>query len=91
MNLNMSVNENKIISLTNDQDDISNKWFIGKPINVIYDYEKAGIWQINEVEEAAKYGCKPGDVKIRDLKPDGQITADDKRSLALLIRSILFH
>lgn len=81
MNLNMSVNENKIISLTNDQDDISNKWFIGKPINVIYDYEKAGIWQINEVEEAAKYGCKPGDVKIRDLKPDGQITADDKKIL----------
>ena len=40
MNLNMSVNENKIISLTNDQDDISNKWFIGKPINVIYDLKK---------------------------------------------------
>ena len=81
MNLNMSVNENKIISLTNDQDDISNKWFIGKPINVIYDYEKAGIWQTNEAEEAAKYGCKPGDVKIRDLKQDGQITADDKKIL----------
>ena len=78
MNLNMSVNENKIISLTNDQDDISNKWFIGKPINVIYDYEKAGIWQTNEAAEAAKYNAQPGDRKILDAKKDYVINGEDR-------------
>lgn len=81
MNFNMSVNNNKILSLTNVQDDISNKWFIGKPINVMYNYEKAGIWQTDEAEEAAKYGRKPGDVKIKDLDENGEINANDKKIL----------
>lgn len=74
----LSINENKILDLSNGKDDITNKWFIGKPINVIYDYEKAGIWQTNEAEEAARFGCKPGDVKIKNQDDDTSITANDK-------------
>lgn len=74
----LSINENKILDLSNGKDDITNKWFIGKPINVIYDYEKAGIWQTNEAEEAVRFGCKPGDVKIKNQDDDTSITANDK-------------
>lgn len=35
-----------------EQDDTSNKWFIGQPIGVIWDYNVTGIWQTDEVEEA---------------------------------------
>lgn len=78
MNFCVSINENKILDLSNGKDDITNKWFIDKPINVIYDYEKTGIWQTNETEEAAKFGCKPGDVKIKDQDNDESVTANDK-------------
>lgn len=35
-----------------------------------------GVWQLDEAEEAAKYGCKPGQYKPLDLNDDGVI--DDK-------------
>lgn len=77
-----SINNNKILELTNGKnDDITNRWFIGKPINVMYEYVKTGIWQTEEAEEAAKYGRKPGDVKLQDSDNNGAITADDKRIL----------
>ncbi|MDL2310003.1 SusC/RagA family TonB-linked outer membrane protein [Parabacteroides sp. OttesenSCG-928-B22] len=59
--------------ITKERDDISNKWFIGQPINVIWDYEVTGIWQKDEIEEAAKYGQKPGDPKVAN-----HYTADDR-------------
>ncbi len=58
---------------TKERDDISNSWFIGQPINSIWDYRVTGIWQANEVEEAKKYGQRPGDPKVANL-----YTADDK-------------
>ncbi len=81
-NLGFSYNNNKIVELTNGKnDDITNKWFIGKPINVMYDYVKTGIWQTFESEEASRYGRKPGDVKILDTTEDGVISAADKQIL----------
>lgn len=47
-----------------ESDDISNSWFIGRPIGSIWTYEVTGIWQKDEVEEAAKYGQQPGDPKV---------------------------
>lgn len=49
-----------------ESDVITNQWFIGKPIGVILDYKFLGIWQENEAQEAAFYGQKPGDPKIRN-------------------------
>lgn len=78
MFFNFAVNNNKIVDLINGEDDITNNWFIGHPINVFYNYEKIGIWQLGEEEEAALYGKRPGDIKMKDQNPeDGkQITAD---------------
>lgn len=81
-NLGFSYNNNKIVELTNGKnDDITNKWFIGEPINVMYDYVKTGIWQTAESETASRYGRKPGDVKILDSTDDGVISAADKQIL----------
>lgn len=55
-----------------EMDDITNGWFIGKPISTIWDYRVTGIWQTNEVEEAKKYGQAPGDPKVAN-----NYTADD--------------
>ena len=64
-----------------EQDDTSNKWFIGQPIGVIWDYNVTGIWQTNEVEEAAKYGQKPGDPKVENFyTEDDKINADGTRT-----------
>jgi len=53
-------------------DEISNGWFIGQPIGVLWNYEVTGIWQANEAAEAARYGQAPGDPKVTN-----HYTADD--------------
>ncbi|MCF0179705.1 MAG: TonB-dependent receptor [Bacteroidales bacterium] len=75
----MSYNRNKITELVTKDDDISNGWFIGQPISVVYDYQMEGIWQYEEAAEAAKYNRIPGDIKIKDQEGTSEgITADDK-------------
>ena len=54
---------------------ISLNLFMGHPVNTIYDYKKIGVWQLGEEEEAAKYGCKPGEVKLATVE---QFDADGK-------------
>lgn len=58
---------------TKERDDVTNGWFIGHPVSAIWDYKVTGIWQKDEVEEAAKYGQRPGDPKVQNI-----YTADDK-------------
>ena len=44
--LNFTANRNKITELYGDnKDDIGNRWFIGKPLQAVYDYDLIGIWQ----------------------------------------------
>lgn len=63
-----SKNHNELIELYGGKkDDVTNKWFIGEPIDVNYDYVFDGIWQTDEAEQAAVYGQKPGQVKVRDI------------------------
>lgn len=48
-NVNFSLNRDKIIKLQeNGKDDITNKWFIGEPTNVYYDYNVIGTWQTDD-------------------------------------------
>ena len=61
---------------TKERDDISNKWFIGQPIGAIWDYKVTGIWQKDEVEEAAKYGQRPGDPKVWNNPDNDKVNAD---------------
>lgn len=62
-------------------DDINRGWFVGKDMSTIWDYEMEGIWQVDEVDQAAKYGQKPGDAKARDFDNDYLISGDDRTFL----------
>jgi TonB-linked SusC/RagA family outer membrane protein len=75
-----SANKNKIVDLYGDkQDDIGNRWFIGKPISVVYDYKMAGVWQVGEDAASVDAGARPGDLKFEDINGDGRITPDGDR------------
>ncbi|WP_298362159.1 TonB-dependent receptor [Runella sp.] len=64
-----------------DQDDRANGWFIGKPVNQIWDYKVLGVWQESERDLAKSYGFTPGDFKLEDLNGDGKYTIDDRQFL----------
>ncbi|MDR1203307.1 MAG: TonB-dependent receptor [Tannerellaceae bacterium] len=71
-------------------EDVGNRWFIGQPIGVIYDYTKVGIWQEDEIA-AGKHlnwqeDAEAGAVKLADLSgpdgtPDGKIDDYDRSIL----------
>ena len=61
-----------------EADDYQNSWFIGHDTDQIWDYERDGVWQLGEEEEASKYGNKPGDFKYVDQNGDGVLDTDDK-------------
>lgn len=79
-----SLNRNKILDLYGDKkDDLGNRWFIGKPINVLYDYKQIGIWQADETDQAAVYGQTPGQIHIEDKNKDGKIDANDMQIIGV--------
>jgi TonB-dependent starch-binding outer membrane protein SusC len=44
--VNLYANRNELVALAGSQPrDEANWWFVGHPINVIYDYERIGLWQ----------------------------------------------
>ncbi|KEO74258.1 SusC/RagA family TonB-linked outer membrane protein [Anditalea andensis] len=79
-------NKEEITQLVNNQDIITDErrnLIIGSPIESFYTWNKLGIWQINEADEAAQltFGGRPfqpGDIKLEDLNGDGVIDADDR-------------
>jgi len=77
-----AANKNKLVDLYGDkQDDLGNRWFIGHPISVIYDYVMEGIWQVGEDVSKQDPTAKAGDIKFADLNGDHVITAEDKKIL----------
>lgn len=77
--LTWSLDRNKIDQLSNGRtEDTNNRWFVGEEIGVYYDYVYDGIWKTSEAEQAAKYGRKPGQIKVKDLNDDGKIDANDR-------------
>jgi TonB-linked SusC/RagA family outer membrane protein len=84
-NINFSSNSNKLVSLYGDgKDDVGNRWFLGQPIRVAYDYRMVGIWQVGEDASQWDPGAKPGDIKFEDVNGDKKITADDRVVLGTL-------
>lgn len=66
--INFYTNHNELVELASGaQEDVNNWWFVGHPINVIYDYEKIGIWQTDEeaVRQIAEFGGNAGMIKIK--------------------------
>ncbi|MDP4209407.1 MAG: TonB-dependent receptor [Bacteroidota bacterium] len=77
--LNFSTDKNEIRDLYGDKkSDVGNRWFIGQPIGVIYDYKMTGVWQTSEATDAAKYSCKPGYLKFQDVNGDGKYDSNDQ-------------
>lgn len=78
--LNMALIRTQITEIYGDgKDDIDNKWFIGSPIKVNYDYYITGVWQNDEVGLASLYGAKPGYAKYDDLNNNGTYDSDDRQ------------
>lgn len=72
-----SLNRDKIVELRGDGlDDISNNWFIGKPLRVFFDYNMIGVWQNGE--QITIQGAVPGGAKLMDLDGNGMIDAKDR-------------
>ncbi len=88
---NIAANRNEIVSLYGDgQSDVGSGRFIGQPINVVYDYQFDGIWQIgDDIANSAQPTAKPGDVRIRDVNGDGKIGVDDRTFLGSLQPDLL--
>ncbi|MDH3243682.1 MAG: TonB-dependent receptor [Saprospiraceae bacterium] len=64
----------------NPIDDVGNRWFIGQPIRVWYDFVNIGIYGTNEADLAQSAEAKlPGEIKLQDLDGDGVITGDDRK------------
>ncbi|MBE8721517.1 SusC/RagA family TonB-linked outer membrane protein [Sphingobacterium sp. Ka21] len=79
-------NKNKIVDIYGDgKDDLGNRWFIGQPVGVIFDYTKVGIWQEDEIDAGVHKGwdeqAEAGAVKLADLSGDGIINNDDRSIL----------
>ena len=83
---NFTVNREKVLDLGlgndengNPKSDIGNQRFIGQPLYVIYDYKKAGIWQLGEEAAAAKAGSKVGQIRLEDVNGNGLVDAADRQ------------
>jgi len=91
---NLYANRNELVSLSSGATrDENNWWFVGYPIDVIYDYEKVGLWQetdeyLNILEPGT--ANKPGMIKVKytgtfndDGSPTRAITADDRQVMSM--------
>ncbi len=70
INATFTANHEKITKLmTDDQEYIKNGtdgkvYYKGYPVNSFYHYKLDGAWRTSEAEDAAVFGCKPGDLKV---------------------------
>src|SRR5690606_23564151 len=89
--VNLYTNQNKITALASGEDrNVGNLWFVGSPINVIYDHKKIGLWNSTDPDfqylQQYEPGGNEGMIKVEytgDFNPDGsptrQINADDRQ------------
>lgn len=83
--INWNTNKEEIVELQNGkQDMLADRWFIGQPLQVFYQYDNAGVWQntpedLAEIEQFNANGHRfyPGTVRVVDQNGDYRITADD--------------
>jgi len=90
--INFYSNRNKLVALASGQErDESNWWFVGHPIDVIFDYENIGLWQEGDAN-LLKYepGGNVGMIKVKytgefneDGSPTRQIGPDDRQIMSV--------
>ncbi|WP_232424860.1 SusC/RagA family TonB-linked outer membrane protein [Algoriphagus resistens] len=74
-------NKEEIVELVEGDRDLANGWFVGYPISSHFDYEKIGIWQLGEEDQALENQQQVGEIKVKDQNGDGIITPDDRTIL----------
>src|SRR5690554_952124 len=76
-----STNKVKTIDINGETIDTGNNTIAREGIDwaSYYVYNRLGIWGLQEVEEAAKYGKKPGDIKYEDVNGDYNIDEEDRQ------------
>lgn len=84
VNLAFSTNKNTIVYIDGKVDengkpvdDITQGWFIGKPLNNYFGYVFDGIWQEGE-DNSLMPGTKPGDIRVKDINGDEKIDLSDR-------------
>ena len=86
-------NRNKLVSLASGQQrDESNWWFVGHPIDVIYDFQYEGLWQEGDPYlDVLEPGGNVGMIKVKydgDFDSEGvptrQIGPDDRQIMSVL-------
>lgn len=90
--INLAANRNKLTELASGAErDEANSWFVGHPIDAIYDYEKIGLWQegdpyLNILEPGGNVGM----IKVKytgeyneDGTPVRAIGPDDRQIISL--------
>lgn len=86
--LNFAKNKNEILEIDGDIDLLSHGDHgvlqVGQPADAIWAYEKLGVWQLDEVAEAAVYNAFPGQYKFRDVNDDKILNDEDKLVLGQL-------
>lgn len=86
-NTSISWQRDKIVILSNGkQDDINNNWFIGQPIGVIYGYNNAGLWHIQDSATYKQFNANgstfsPGNARPVDVNGDNKIDANHDRQI----------
>jgi TonB-linked SusC/RagA family outer membrane protein len=90
--INIYGNRNKLVRLSSGQErDEANWWFVGHPIDVIYDYQRIGIWQDGDANlDVLEPGGNVGMIKVKytgdngdDGKPTRAIGPDDRQIMSV--------
>lgn len=90
--INISANRNKLTELASGAErDEANNWFVGHPIDAIYDYEKIGLWQEGDPYlDILEPGGNVGMIKVKytgeyneDSTPVRQIGPDDRQIISM--------
>jgi TonB-linked SusC/RagA family outer membrane protein len=87
LDLNFTTWSEEIVQLYDTlKQDINNGWFVGHPIDVVYDYKKTGVWQLGEEDEATDFdgALEPGDIRVADLNGNGVRDEGDRSVLGAL-------
>ena len=70
--INLYANRNKLVELASGADrDVNNRWFVGHPIDVIYDYKNIGLWQEADDVPVVKDGEETSLLQV--LEPGGNV------------------
>ena len=90
--INISANRNNLTELASGAErDEANNWFVGHPIDAIYDYEKIGLWQEGDPYlDILEPGGNVGMIKVKytgeyneDGTPVRQIGPDDRQIISM--------